>query len=261
MFDLVSKDYPLFIDKVNQKFGIDLASYKEAQMKRRLTSLRDKRGYPDFQSYFKELESNIELKNEFLDRITINVSEFFRNPGRWQYLDKELIPELLKANSKPKFWSAACSTGEEPYTLALILSKYIRLDQIDIMATDIDENVMEKAKSGVYSERVIKEVPKELLEKYFTFQNDRYEIHDDIKSRITYKKQNLLSDPFNGPYDLIICRNVMIYFTDEAKDQLYYKFSRALRSGGIFFVGSTEQIFQPQRYHLEPVAPFFYRKQ
>ncbi len=255
-----NRDYLLFIDKVNQKFGIDLALYKEAQMKRRLTSLREKRGYNDFQSYFKDVESNPELKNEFLDRITINVSEFFRNLGRWQYLDEVLIPKLLEANNRPKFWSAACSTGEEPYTLALVLSKYMRLDQIEILATDIDENVMEKAKNGTYLDRVVKEVPKELLQKHFTINNGNYVINDEIKNRITFKKHNLLSDPFNGPFDLIVCRNVMIYFTDEAKDQLYHKFSQALRPGGLFFVGSTEQIFQPQKYQLDPVAPFFYRK-
>ncbi len=254
------KDYLLFIDNVKKKFGIDLALYKEAQMKRRLSSLREKRGYKDFQSYIDAVSRDVELKNEFLDRITINVSEFYRNPGRWQYLDQTIIPKLLEVNKRPRFWSAACSTGEEPYTLALILSKYLRMDQIDILATDIDENVMGKAQHGVYPDRVLKDVPKDLLHKYFTKENTDYRIANEIKSRVTYKKHNLLAEPFNGPFDLIICRNVMIYFTDDAKDQLYNKFSQALRPGGYFFVGSTEQIFQPQKYQLEPIAPFFYRK-
>lgn len=254
------KDYLLFIDKVKQRFGIDLALYKEAQMKRRLTSLREKRGYKDFQSYIEAVFRDVDLKNEFLDRITINVSEFYRNPSRWQYLEQTIIPKILEANKRPRFWSAACSTGEEPYTLALILSKFLRLDQVDILATDIDENVMGKAQHGVYPERVLKDVPKDLLQKYFTKVDGDYRIANEIKRTVAFKKHNLLADPFQGPFDLIICRNVMIYFTDEAKDQLYYKFSQALRTGGYFFVGSTEQIFQPQKYQLDPVAPFFYRK-
>lgn len=254
------KDYQLFVEKIHRTYGIDLSLYKEAQMKRRLTSLREKRGYKDFQTYFDQLNRNVELKNEFFDRITINVSEFFRNPNRWHYLDESIIPKILSENKKPRFWSAACSTGEEPYTLAMLLSKYLRLEQIDILATDIDENAMEQAKTGVYSDRVIKDVPAQLLSKYFNKVNNSYVIDPALKKCVKFKKHNLLADPFPSQMDLIICRNVMIYFTDEAKDQLYYKFSDALRTGGYFFVGSTEQIFQPQKYHLESIAPFFYRK-
>lgn len=254
------KDYLNFIELVKSCFGIDLALYKEAQMKRRLTSLREKRGYRDFHSYFDAIIVNKDLKNEFLDRITINVSEFYRNPVRWQYLQNTLLPQLLSTTQRPRFWSAACSTGEEPYTLALILTNYLRLDQIDILATDIDENVLKKASEGIYQERTVKDVPSDLLQKHFHTDGELYRINKEIKDRITFKRHNLLSDSFMGPYDLIICRNVMIYFTDEAKEDLYYKFSQALRPGGLFFVGSTEQIFQPQKYNLESVASFFYRR-
>jgi len=253
-------DYLTFIQKVKERIGIDLGQYKEAQMKRRLTSLREKRGFKDFRKYLEKMLEDPQLKNEFLDRITINVSEFYRNPNRWHYLDQNIIPKILERNKRPRFWSAACSSGEEPYTLALILSKYMRIDQIDILATDIDMNILEKAKAGIYQDRFVKEVPPSLLEKYFSFDGSNYTITSDIKNRVRYKQHNLLSDPFEGPFDLIICRNVMIYFTDEAKDHLYHKFSQALRPGGFFFVGSTEQIFQPHRYKFEPEAPFFYRK-
>lgn len=254
------KDYQQFIEKIYRAYGIDLSLYKEAQMKRRLTSLREKRGFHNFQTYFDQLEKDKDLKNEFFDRITINVSEFFRNPNRWQYLDETLIPMILSENRRPRFWSAACSTGEEPYTLAMLLSKHMRLEQVDILATDIDDNAMDQAKTGVYSDRVIKEVPANLLTKYFTKVNNSYVIDAEIKRCVTFKKHNLLADVFPSQMDLIICRNVMIYFTDEAKDKLYYKFSNALRPGGYFFVGSTEQIFQPNKYHFESVAPFFYKK-
>jgi chemotaxis protein methyltransferase CheR len=254
------RDYLIFIEKVKRKIGLDLSLYKEAQMKRRLTSLREKRGFTDFQGYFEQIDRDKELLAEFLDRITINVSEFFRNPNRWEYLDMELIPKLLEKNKKPKFWSAACSTGEEPYTLAMILSKHIPISQIDITATDIDENAILKAKQGIYQERAVKDVPEDLLSKYFIQENQLYHIKPEIKKIINFKRHNLLADPFDGPYDMIICRNVMIYFTDEAKEQLYHKFSKALNPGGYFFVGSTEQIFYPQKYQFETESPFFYRR-
>ncbi|AMA73572.1 MULTISPECIES: CheR family methyltransferase [Aneurinibacillus] len=254
------KDFLQFIDKVKHKTGIDLALYKEAQMKRRLTSLRVKRGYHTFDSFFEAMTKNQELFNEFLDRMTINVSEFFRNPSRWQVLETKIIPRLLKEKGRLKCWSAACSTGEEPYSLAMLLSRFMPLSEIDITATDIDEGAIAKAKRGVYVERSLQNMPKDLAAKYFRKEEAMYAISDDIKRRIKFKRHNLLADPFDKNHDLIVCRNVMIYFTEEAKHDLYHKFAASLRTGGVLFVGSTEQIFQPQHYGFEPEDTFFYRK-
>lgn len=255
------QDFDLFMEKVYRKTGIDLRKYKRPQMERRLTSLRDKHGYKDFASYFQAIDANREMFYEFLDRMTINVSEFFRNSNRWEVVMNRIVPEFLKTKRKLKIWSAACSTGEEPYTLALILAKYLPLREIEILATDIDENAIARAKQGVYHKRSLEAVPSDLLHKYFReTANGMYEISDDIKRCVKYKKQNLLEDPFDKDFDLIVCRNVIIYFTEEAKDQLYHKFSAALRKGGILFVGSTEQIFNPQTYGFQPYDTFFYQK-
>lgn len=253
-------DYEQFINQVKMKTGIDLALYKEAQMKRRLTSLYEKKGYSSFQEYFQALSRDQQLLNEFLDRITINVSEFYRNYKRWEVLEKKILPKILQRNKKPKIWSAACSTGEEPYTLAMILSMFMPLSDIRIVATDIDENVIARAKLGIYSERSLQEVPTEMKKKYFTQEGGLYKISDQIKQTVTFKKQNLLADSYGGPYDLIVCRNVLIYFTEEAKDILYNKFSQALNPQGIFFVGSTEQIFNAGKYGFEVEDTFFYKK-
>ncbi len=107
-------DYAVFIGNIKKKTGIDLSLYKEAQMKRRLTSLYEKRGYRNFIDYYEAIHSSKELLEEFLDRMTINVSEFYRNAQRWDVLDKKIFPKLLAGNKKLKIWSAACSTGEEP---------------------------------------------------------------------------------------------------------------------------------------------------
>ena len=201
-----------------------------------------------------------ELFYEFLDRMTINVSEFYRNGERWEVLEKKLFPKLLEKNPKLKVWSAACSTGEEPYTLAMILSKFIPLSQVQVFATDLDENVIARAKLGIYPERSLQEVPADIKSKYFVKEGSNYRVVDEIKRTVTFKKHNLLADNFDSNFDLIVCRNVMIYFTEEAKDVLYHKFSKALRKDGMFFVGSTEQIFNPGTYGFDTEDTFFYRK-
>ncbi len=256
----MSVDYEQFIRQIKSKTGIDLSLYKEAQMKRRLTSLYEKKGYSSFREYFQMINQNQELFNEFLDRMTINVSEFYRNAKRWEILEQKILPQIIKHTSKPKIWSAACSTGEEPYTLAMIFSKYIPLSNVNILATDIDENALSRAKLGIYPERSFHEIPNEMKRKYFSQEGSYYKISDEIKRTVNFKKHNLLADSFGGPFDLIVCRNVLIYFTEEAKDILYNKFSKALNSKGFFFVGSTEQIFNAVRYELESEDTFFYKK-
>ena len=256
----MSVDYEQFIRQIKSKTGIDLSLYKEAQMKRRLTSLYEKKGYSSFREYFQMINQNQELFNEFLDRMTINVSEFYRNAKRWEILEQKILPQIIKHTSKPKIWSAACSTGEEPYTLAMIFSKYIPLSNVNILATDIDENALSRAKLGIYPERSFHEIPNEMKRKYFSQEGSYYKISDEIKRTVNFKKHNLLADSFGGPFDLIVCRNVLIYFTEEAKDILYNKFSKALNSKGFFFVGSTEQIFNAVRYKLESEDTFFYKK-
>ncbi|OKL38367.1 CheR family methyltransferase [Domibacillus mangrovi] len=253
-------DYEKFVSSIKKKTGIDLSLYKEAQMKRRLTSLYEKKGYPSFSDFFDVLSSNQDMMNEFLDRMTINVSEFYRNWKRWDVLEKKILPRLLKENSRLKVWSAACSTGEEPYTMAMVFSNVMPLSAVKVQATDLDQNAIQKAKIGIYSERSLAEVPDAVRKKFFQEEGPYFKIVDEIKRTVAFKQQNLLSDRFESGYDLIVCRNVMIYFTEEAKDKLYHKFNAALRPGGVLFVGSTEQIFNPERYGFEVEDTFFYKK-
>ncbi|PLR75647.1 chemotaxis protein CheR [Bacillus sp. V3-13] len=257
---MAHNDYLDFISKIKRKTGIDLALYKEAQMKRRLTSLYEKKGFPSFEAFYEALSKEHQLLDEFLDRMTINVSEFYRNSKRWEVLEKKILPKILADNKRPKIWSAACSTGEEPYTIAMVMSKFMPLTELQIQATDLDINVINRARIGVYPQRSLNEVPVDMKKKYFTQEGSFYKVDDKIKKTVVYKQHNLLAEPFGGPYDLIVCRNVLIYFTEEAKDELYKKFSAALRPGGIFFVGSTEQIFNPSAYDFETEDTFFYRK-
>lgn len=253
-------DFKDFIQKVYKKTGLDLAQYKEPQMKRRLTSLYLKHGHKNFNEFFDAIDKDRKLFDEFLDRMTINVSEFFRNSNRWDILRNKIFPQIIKENSRPKVWSAACSTGEEPYTLAIILSELLPPAQVNVMATDIDDSAINRAKEGIYVKRSLQEVPPNLVTKYFKETDKGYAISDEIKRRVTFKKHNLLADRFDTGFDLIVCRNVMIYFTDEAKHDLYMRFSNSLRTGGVLFVGSTEQIFNPQTYKFKALDTFFYEK-
>ena len=253
-------EYEQFMKDIYKKTGINLSLYKEAQMKRRLTSLYEKKGYSNFKEFFIAVDKDSRLLNEFLDRMTINVTEFYRNEKRWAVLKDKIFPRLLSQNKKLKIWSAACSTGEEPYTIAMVLSHFLPLGEISIKATDIDENAIAKAKLGVYPGRSLNEVPSSIKQKYFTENGDFYNVSSQIKNAVSFKKHNLLSDTYEGYHDLIVCRNVMIYFTEEAKEEIYTNFSSALRPGGVLFVGSTEQIFNPAKYGLETEDTFFYRK-
>lgn len=254
------QDFLLFIKKIKEHTSIDLALYKEAQMKRRLTTLRMKRGYNTFVAFFEAMMKDKELFYEFLDRMTINVSEFWRNPNRWELVEKKFIPEMLKRNRRLKIWSAACSTGEEPYTLAMILAEQGVLNETSLHATDIDDGALEKARKGMYLDRSVRDVPSSYVKKYFRQDQMMYHVADELKKSIKFQKQNLLVDTFDTGYDLIVCRNVIIYFTEEAKHVLYQKFAKALKPGGLLFVGSTEQIFSPGQYDLEAADTFFYRK-
>lgn len=254
------QDFITFIKKVKQYSAIDLSQYKEAQMKRRLTTLYTKKGFGSFSAFFDAMVRDKELYYEFLDRMTINVSEFWRNPNRWEVLESKFIPEMARASRRLKCWSAACSTGEEPYTLAMIMAELGVLESSQLLATDIDEGALEKARRAIYPDRSLRDVPATYIKKYFHQKDMTFSIVDPLKKQIRFSKQNLLHDPFDTQFDLIICRNVMIYFTEEAKHLLYHKFSRALKPGGLLFVGSTEQIFSPGQYEFETADTFIYRK-
>jgi len=253
-------NYEKFKNEIYNLINIDLSSYKEKQMKRRILSLISRNKFSGFEDYIKGLKEDKNLLNEFLNYLTINVSEFYRNKEQWDILENQIIPDLLKQKKKIKVWSSACSTGEEPYSIVMLLSRFINIDDISILATDIDNSAINKAKIGIYSEKSLKELPNEFKTKYFEKIQNTYKIKEEIKNKVKFQNINLLKDEYPKSCDLIFCRNVMIYFTEEAKSIMYNKFYNALSDNGILFVGSTEQIIYSHKYNLESVKTFFYRK-
>lgn len=248
--------YASFCEGVYALMGIDLQCYKRAQMERRLTVLRNKEGYSTFDAYLQALRIHPALRANLLDRMTINVSEFFRNPERWA----ALLPVLRSLNKESiTVWSAACSTGEEPYTVAILLTEF-KQPKFRILATDIDLQVLAAAKAALYKPHQLQWVPKDIRERYFVQMNDQFMVRQEVSQHVDFQPHNLLADDYPTGIDLIICRNVLIYFTDAAKQFVIKRFSNSLNDGGILFVGSTEQFFRSSLYQLESIGPFLYQR-
>ena len=254
-------DYEYFKKEVLALTAIDLNCYKEKQMKRRIDTLIAKHKIEGYDKYVQGLKTEKPLFDEFVNYITINVSEFYRNPEQWKLMDQQVIPELVgKFGKNLKIWSAACSTGDEPYSLVMALSRHIPLSNIKIYATDLDKQVIAKAKVGVYAEKSVAAVPDDLKSKYFTKVGPSYKIADEVKERVEFKEHNLLKDTYPTDYHMIVCRNVLIYFTEEAKDEVFRKFYKSLAKGGVLFIGSTEQIINYKEIGYERKNSFFYQK-
>ncbi len=254
-------DYEYLKKAVYDLTKIDLNAYKEKQMKRRIDTLIAKHKIDGYDKYVQVLKTDSVKFEEFVNYLTINVSEFYRNAEQWEILDKEIIPELIgKYGKRLKIWSAACSTGDEPYSLVMAFSRHLPLDQIKILATDIDKQVIAKAKVGLYNEKSIENVPQDLKDKYFTKVGNSYQISEKIKERVEFKQHNLLKDPYPSDCNIIVCRNVLIYFTEEAKEDIYRKFHEAISPKGILFIGSTEQIMNYREIGYIRRNSFYYEK-
>lgn len=253
-------DFSDFHKWVHKELGINLSAYKPEQLNRRINSLMSRVGITDLEKYTKLLKSDETQKQKFLDFITINVTEFFRNPELYIELENKLKTELLPYNADLKIWSAACSIGCEPYTLAIILDRIATHGRHKILATDIDATILAKAKEGIYTKNELKSVAPNILSKYFTEKNNKFYIDNDIKSRVTFKKHDLILDSYEKDFDLIVCRNVVIYFNNDIKEEIYLKFNQSLKPGGLLFVGATESIYNYKECGFEKVSTFIYRK-
>lgn len=239
--------------------GIDLDCYKGTQMERRLQTIMRRVGVADLGAYARLLSATPSRVKEFQDFLTINVSEWVRNPEKFDELQKLILPELLKRSPRLKIWSAGCSNGSEPYSVAMLLDEIDPASRHHLLATDLDEEILKAARAGVYTDKDIRGVSVARRNRYFVQEGDKFIVKPELRSRVNFERQNLLSDPFPTDVDLILCRNVVIYFTEEAKDELYRRFHKALKPGGILFVGGTESLLKARELGYASVSPFFYR--
>lgn len=241
---------------------IDLSCYKESQMKRRIDNFIEKNNCSGYVDFLQKIRRERDVYDKFITYLTINVSEFYRNPEQWETLEKIVIPGLINHfGRRLRVWSAACSTGDEPYTLAMVFGDFMPLSQLEIIATDLDKEVLAKAKKGLYTEKSVRGLPAKYRQKFFEKDpSGMYKVSDTLKSCITFREHNLLKDAYPSDVNLIVCRNVLIYFTDQAKDGIYKGFVKSLKKDGVLFVGSTEQIIGARNYNLEAFKSFFYKK-
>lgn len=258
---LETDNYEKFKKDVYTLAKIDLNAYKEKQMRRRINTLITKNGIKTYDEYVALIKKDKEKFEQFINFLTINVSEFYRNPEQWKILENEVFPKLIQKHGKNlKIWSAACSTGDEPYSLVMALSRHVPIENIKVIGTDIDKQVLDTARMGLYHEKSIAGVPDDFKKKYFTKVGNSYQISDAVKKRVEFKEHDLLKDPYPTGCHLIVCRNVVIYFTEEAKDEIYTKFYKSLTTGGVLFIGSTEQIMNYRELGFNRNRSFFFEK-
>ena len=256
----MEKDWEAFKGQLKSKSGIDLNLYKPGQMQRRIGNFMQRYNAKTYTELFKIVSSEQTLYHTFIEFLTINVTEFFRTPEKFSELETHVYPDLLKSNSQLKIWSAGCSIGAEPYSIAMSLMEMTPRTRHKIIASDLDKEILAKAKQAVYTINEIKNIAPDRIKKYFTLDNNQYKLSEEVKRLVEFRHQNLLSDKFDNGYDLILCRNVVIYFTEEAKNELYVKFLNALRPGGILFVGGTEAILNFSQLGYRQYRPFFYQR-
>ncbi len=198
---------------------------------------------------------------KLVDFLTINVTEFFRDAAQWRVLKNRTLPDVLSKNNRLSIWSAGCSHGAEPYSLAIALDELSPGGNYRILGTDLDERILAKARAGgPYTSSDLKNVPRSVLLKYFTPSSEGHMVNTTLLPKITFKRHNLLTDPYERGFDVIVCRNVIIYFSDDAKDKLHRGFFDSLKPGGWLFIGATETMLDATRLGFQRQAASFFQK-
>lgn len=242
--------------------GHNLEHYKDADGRVRAYLQRiDRQSLDELYQLLSDQPARIQ---EFLDFMTINTSEFFRNPERFSELKTRILPNLLSSRSTVRIWSAGCATGAEAYSLVILMANLQRLHQVQVYATDVDTRALAQARTGEFPPEQLKNVPLADLNYYFEPMHDgrrRHRLKPQWRSKVRFEHHDLLSAEYPQAFDLIVCRNVMIYFNRETKYQVYRKFNQALKENGVLFVGGAEQLLDIQSLGYRPVSPYFLQKQ
>jgi chemotaxis protein methyltransferase CheR len=254
------REYAILMDLLKQRTGLDLTQYRPDQVERRLLGALHRMGVRSPEEFVTRAGQDPSLLADLVDRLTVHVSEFFRNPELFEVLQRRVLPELRARFRDLRVWSAGCSHGAEAYSVGILLLELDPSGGWSVLGTDIDRRVLRQAEEGVYGEQDVRNVSMPRRARFFVRVQDRWQVGPELRQRVRFRRHDLLSDPFGGPWHLILCRNVVIYFTEEAKQELYRRFHQVLVPGGYLFVGAAEQIFGAREMGFEPVYPFFYRK-
>lgn len=259
-----------FRDLIHDHSGIDLAPGKEALVSSRLSKRIRELGLNCEMEYFDFLEADQSLEEltRLIDMMSTNVTHFLREFEHFELITEMLMKTWRTGSTPVKFWSAACSSGQEPYTLAMVVHEAARKSNVNpnlvkILATDISTEILHQAETGVYSSRELEQVPHEWLKRYFHQSScgTKYQVTDSIRSLVTFRRINLSKTPFpmQGPFDAILCRNVMIYFDNDVRSRIVGEAHRLLRDEGYLLIGHSENLSGISTA-FKSVRPTVYRK-
>ncbi len=243
---LTEKQYQRIQEWLYQVSGIDLKVGKENLVKNRLAKRVRALGLAGFDAYIRYVEQDYS-RSELLiliDSMTTNKTSFFREMAHFDYIVKHLIPSWSQREDV-RIWSAGCSSGEEPYSLSMLLfDKYIKASTVRILATDISDTILERARGGIYHADHVADVPAYYKMNFMKKEDaEHYSIKPDTRSLIRFANLNLMGSwPMKGPFDLILCRNVMIYFDRPTQERLINRYYELLRPGGHLFIGHSESL-------------------
>jgi chemotaxis protein methyltransferase CheR len=253
-------DYVEFCTYLRKLTGIDLSQYKRPQMERRLRTFYSNKGVSSLTDAVAMLRAEPSHLEDLLDRITINVSQLWRNPEQWELIQTKLLPELAAAG-QIRAWSAGCSYGAEAYTLAAICHVALPGKRVSIQGTDIDKRMVERARLGVFSAEDARTAPEKLMNLGFDRVEDGWRAKLNLRTMTRFDAGDLLQMQLRAAsYDLILCRNTVIYFAEPIRDELHVRLADALRPGGYLVIGSTERVSNPSALGLSMQHPFIYRK-
>jgi chemotaxis protein methyltransferase CheR len=256
-------DYVEFCTFLRQLTGIDLSQYKRPQMERRLRSFYATRGVQKLTDSFERLRTDPQHLEDLLDRITINVSQLWRNPEQWVIIEKQLLPELAASSpaGQIRAWSAGCSYGAEAYTLATLCQIACPGKRVTIQGTDIDKRMVERARLGLFSHEDARTAPPNQLKVGFDEVDGGWRAKLDVRKLTRFDAGDLLQMQLRpASFDLILCRNTVIYFSEPIRDELHARLAAAVRPGGYLVIGSTERVSTPTELGLTSQHPFIYRK-
>lgn len=271
-FPMTDDDFAFIRQMAKERTGIELGDHKKemiySRIVRRLRSLQ----LATFREYCDYLEEHTEDElTAFMNAITTNLTSFFREPHHFEYLAKTVLPEVTKKNAaarRLRIWSAGCSTGEEPYSIAITLQQNLGTDKWDarVLATDLDTNVLNHGRNGIYTQERVAGMDQELLKKYFQMQrgthpeDNRFRAKEPIRELIKFNQLNLLEQwPMKGPFDIIFCRNVVIYFSKDTQKILFDRYADILAPGGYLFIGHSESLHGVSK-RFEPLGRTIYRR-
>ncbi len=234
------------LDVLKERSGIDFTEYKEQTIRRRLERRVSIKQFHSFSEYYNYFASSRQEKENLIKEFLIGVTGFFRDREAFEYLYTNVLPEIEPQKAGYRIWSVACSTGEEAYTLAMLMADYIEKNHIDkdfkIFATDIDQNALNIASTGVYAESVVSSVPEEYLQKYFIKVDGGYKVISQIRKKIIFSIHDVLTDPPFSKLDILVCRNLFIYLKQTVQQNLLCRFYYSINSNGYLFMGNSESI-------------------